>query len=60
MTTVRVNSYTLRRLTRAEEWLYSARWRTSFRGERRFFRTRKEAVDAISKWPPRGMESIKA
>ena len=60
MTTVRVNNYTLRRLTNKGKARYQARWFAAFRGELRFFKTRKKAVDTIRKWPPRGLNHIKA
>ena len=60
MTKVKVNGYELRRLTCKEEARRQARWLSSFRGRLRFFRTRETAVTAMSKWPPPGMQSIKA
>ena len=57
---VRVNGYVLRRLTCKEEAKRQARWQAVFRGELRFFRTRQKAVDTILKWPPPGLQSIKA
>ena len=60
MTEVKVNDYVLRRLTCKEESRHQARWRTVLRGEPRFFRTKQKAMDTILKWPPVGLQSIKA
>ena len=60
MTKVKVNNYEIRQAYPQGGRAAPSALVDVIPGALRFFRTREEAVTAIRKWPPPGLQSIKA